>query len=81
MPSGSYNQCYVQCPFYLADDGASQIRCEGFGRARSLTLTYRFKRHFERKILDICCDKYKTCEIYRGLMENKYADTGKEIRQ
>ena len=74
MPGGSYNQIYVQCPFYQGDDGASRIRCEGFGRARSLTLIYRFKRHFEKKMLEVCCDDYKACPIYRGLMETKYAD-------
>ena len=31
---GSYRQVYVQCPFYLGDNGLHQIRCEGFGDAK-----------------------------------------------
>lgn len=28
MPSGSYRQVYVKCPFYLYDDGAGRTCCE-----------------------------------------------------
>lgn len=75
MPSGSYMQSYVQCPFYQEDDGTSRIRCEGFDKAKSLIQYYRYKRQFNKKLLEVCCGNFKACGIYRGLMATKYADT------
>ena len=74
MSTGSYEQVYVQCPFYQSDDGRLQIRCEGFGMARSLLLIYARTKHFKNRMKYKCCDNYQSCEIYRQLMATKYAD-------
>ena len=72
MPSGSYKQVYVQCPFYREDDGCFSIVCEGFGNARYLKQRYYNKADYENQMVVFCCDHYKNCEVYRVLMEEKY---------
>ena len=72
MPSGSYKQVHVQCPFYKGDDGKFSITCEGFGNARLLKQRYRNKADYEKQMLVFCCKHYKNCEVYRMLMETKY---------
>lgn len=73
MPSGSYKQVYVQCPFYKEDDGKFSIICEGFGDARYLKQMFHNKTQYETQISVFCCEHYKRCEIYRLLME-KYEE-------
>ena len=73
MPSGSYWQADVQCPFYKEDDGVFNITCEGFGNARFLKQGYRLKADFINQISVFCCEHYKKCEVYRLLME-KYEE-------
>ena len=70
--SPSYRQVYVQCPFYVTDDGKQRITCEGFGTSRSLTQVYRFKAEYERQMESFCCENYQCCEVYRVLMKSKY---------
>lgn len=72
MPSGSFWQADVQCPFYQYDDGRRRITCEGILDKGILTLTFRTRNDFETQIGKFCCRYYKNCEIYRMLMENKY---------
>ena len=73
MPSGSYLQIDVRCPFYKYDDGVKRITCEGIVEDSSLALIYRKKRDFETQIRVFCCEHYEKCEIYRILME-KYEE-------
>lgn len=71
MPSGSYKQVYVQCPFYKHDDGKKRITCEGLiGEGSSLALIYHRKDDYEMQITEYCCNRYICCEIYRMLMKN-----------
>ena len=78
MASGSYRQVDVQCPFYREDDGQRNITCEGFGDATSLSQHYRYKRRYKRqyvKQMEVFCGRhYGNCEVFRTLMETKYAD-------
>ena len=74
MPSGSYKQVYVQCPFYRFDDGRRTITCEGIVEDSSLALIYRQYADYETQISVFCCEHYKKCEIYRMLMSSKYED-------
>lgn len=73
MPSGSYKQVKVQCPFYQHDDGKMRITCEGITDDSSLTLMYRHKSDYEIQITEFCSKHYHKCEIYRLLME-KYEE-------
>ena len=72
MPSGSYKQIEVQCPFYKYDDGKRRITCEGLVDDSSLALIYQRKSDYETQINVFCCEHYRKCEIFRMLMENKY---------
>ena len=73
MPSGSYKQIEVQCPFYKYDDGKQRITCEGIVDNSSLALIYQRRNDYETQINVFCCDHYKKCEVYRMLME-KYEE-------
>ena len=74
MPSGSYKQADVQCPFYRYDDGRRRITCEGIVDGCSLALIYIRRVDFETQLNVFCCEHYRNCEVYRMLMENKYEE-------
>ena len=69
MPSGSYKQIDVKCPFYKFDDGKRRITCEGIIDDSSLALIYHNKHDYCVQIDTFCCEHYKKCEIYRLLMD------------
>ena len=69
MPSGSYRQAYVQCPFYKFDDGKRRITCEGIIEDSSLALIYHNKQDYETQIDVFCCEHYEKCEVYRLLID------------
>ena len=73
MPSGSYKQIEVQCPFYKYDDGKRRITCEGIIEDSSLALIYHNKNDYETQINVFCCQHYTKCEVYRLLID-KYPD-------
>ena len=69
MPSGSYWQAYVKCPFYKYDDGKRRITCEGLVDDSSIALIYQKRADFEQQIDVFCCEHYKKCEIYRAIYD------------
>lgn len=71
MPSGSYKQVFVQCPFYKWDDGKKRITCEGLTDDSSLALIYHRNADYEQQLDVFCCEHYNMCEIYR-LLNEKY---------
>ena len=73
MPSGSFRQVDVQCPFYKYDDGRRRITCEGLIDKSSIALIYLTRRDYDIQLTTFCCEHYKKCEIYRVLME-KYKE-------
>lgn len=74
MAEGSWKRVYVRCPFYLRDELKNRkISCEGVVEGSTLTTTYRRREDYLRRIDEYCCNQYKTCEIYRMLMD-KYKE-------
>lgn len=73
MPSGSYRQADVKCPFYRRDDGRGRITCEGLLDESSLTLNYRKRSDYKIQMDVFCTGSYEKCEVYRMLME-KYEE-------
>ena len=69
MPSGSYRQIEVRCPFYKYDDGKRRITCEGIIDDSSLALIYHNKQVYAMQIDTFCCEHYTKCEVYRLLMD------------
>lgn len=72
MSCGSFNQVYVQCPFYKHDEG-KRITCEGLIDKSSITVSYISKRDYEIQLKTFCCEHYQKCEVYRMLMQ-KYEE-------
>lgn len=72
MPSGSFYQVHVGCPFYKWDNGRCKITCEGVVDGSTLTTNFPNKREFRTQMDTFCCSRYICCEIYRMLMDNKY---------
>ena len=73
MPSGSYWQACVKCPFYKYDDGKRRITCEGIIEDSSLAQIYHKKTDFEQQLSVFCCEHYRKCEVY-GLLIGKYEE-------
>ena len=48
MPSGSYRQVYVKCPFYLYDDGAGRICCEGIAPETTVATMFRHRSQLQQ---------------------------------
>ena len=72
MPSGSFKQIEVECPFYKYDDGKQKIICEGLVDKGHIALFYQRRSDYRTQINMFCCEHYKKCEVYRMLMEAKY---------
>jgi len=72
MPSGSFKQVDVQCPFYK-NDGGKRITCEGLVDKSNISLGFLNWSDYEIHMRTFCCKHYKNCEIYRTLMR-KYED-------
>lgn len=74
MPSGSYWQQAVTCPFYKYDDGKKKIVCEGFRDENLVDVRWSVRQDFERHMELFCCRNCENCEIYRMIYEAKYDD-------
>ena len=75
MPSGSFYQADVRCPFYKYDDGKRRITCEGIIEDSSIALIYRQKIDFDIQIKGFCCDRFTNCEVYELLMKKYEKDS------
>lgn len=73
MPSGSYRQIEVRCPFYQSDDGKRRIICEGIVDGSTISVNYRRRSDLQKQISIFCSCNYEKCEIHRMLME-KYKE-------
>ena len=71
MPSGSFMQTDVRCPFFKYD-GKQRIVCEGLIDNSSIILTYQNKLDCDTQRNVYCCEHYKKCEVYRMLMSSEY---------
>lgn len=69
MPSGSFRQVDVLCPFYKYDDGRRRIICEGIIDNSCLALIYHGRTDYEKQMEVFCCKHYHRCEIYNMLMK------------
>lgn len=74
MSSGSYRQVLVQCPFYLYDDGAGRICCEGAVDGTTMATLFRHRGQLQQHMRIFCEDAFTCCELYRAVMAAKYED-------
>lgn len=75
MPDGSWRKADILCPFFKHDSRRMRtISCEGvFDRSR-VTHSFRRDRDWEQQLVLFCCESYRTCEIYRAVMDARYPD-------
>ena len=73
MPSGSFWQVNVKCPYYKHDNGRDRITCEGLVPGASTQSAFLRKQDFIQQIETFCCEYYWRCEICTALDE-KYEE-------
>lgn len=61
MSGGSYLQANILCPYYVSDDGAKSVRCEGLIQD-SITKQCFSRRDFRRHVEIYCSGQYWFCE-------------------
>ena len=71
MPTGSFKQIEVQCPFYKYDV-PKRITCEGLIDKSNISMGFLVWKDYEIHIKTFCAQHYQNCEVYRMLMEAKY---------
>lgn len=74
MPSGSYLQVYVKCPFYVSDNGKDTIICEGIIPGSNDHCVYKSQQDFKKQITVFCCEHYTKCERNCALT-SRYEET------
>ena len=75
MPSGSYKQADVLCPFYRYDTngkGRGYITCEGIIPGSMGCRTLLPKEEYQQQLEVFCCLHFDKCEIYRAVLAAKY---------
>lgn len=73
MPSGSFRQVDVQCPFYTDDDGKRRITCEGIVDKSSIQWIFRTNGGYDQQIEQFCSKDYVKCPLYQVLWD-KYEE-------
>lgn len=76
MPTSRFDTRVI-CPFYQYDESVSKsqrIVCEGIAPDSVIVLSYKFKKDRKIQLETFCCEYFDRCEIYRMLMDAKYAD-------
>lgn len=77
MPSGSFKQADVKCPYYRTDNGKNRIDCDGL-IPDSVMHSYFFMRsEYKMQMSIFCCGAYWNCEICTAL-DNKYREDNEE---
>ena len=64
----------AQCPFWRDNTRQRQIRCEGITRHSIIVQHFRSLQEWQQQKQIFCCEHYKNCELYRAIMETKYAE-------
>lgn len=78
MPSGSYCQSYVNCPFYKTDNGKNKITCEGAIPDTVCEIKFEGKEAFDIQMTAFCFDRYTYCEQHAAA-RRKYEEENKDV--
>ena len=74
MPSGTYIQADIMCPFYLTDENQKPyVRCEGFYNNTKLTTNFKNKKVKDKYMHKFCVSNYKDCKVCQ-LLSDKYKE-------
>lgn len=75
MPDGSWNKREIRCPFYHHDSRKNRtIVCEGIFDRTSCIHKFRRGGDRQQQLELFCADNYRSCEIFRAIMEAKYPE-------
>ncbi len=66
-----------RCPFFRSKGGVS-VCCEGFTDGCTVSVRFTRKKKLEQHWECFCCGRFNYCEVYRMVMEAKYADDMEE---
>lgn len=83
MAKGRYAGDAV-CPFYLTDricangEYRYDIFCEGIVDKSCIAVRFYERKPYETQIRTFCCEHFTNCEIYRAVMDAKYAEEEEE---
>ena len=75
MPSGTYKQVYVKCPFYQYDENM-KITCEGVITNSSLRTIFHSPVEYNDYMKEYCSLRYNDCPIAR-LLDEQYDEHGR----
>lgn len=75
MPSGTYKQVDVLCPFFKYDDN-QRITCEGIIPHSNIRHIFHSPAAYNKHMTEFCCNRYRDCEIAK-LVDEKYDDQGR----
>lgn len=65
----SWRSWYVKCPFYLRDNGKTQIACQGVMDGNEIVMKFADPKDFEIQADAFCCEKYRNCEVFEMLSQ------------
>lgn len=72
MPSGSYKQSVVKCPFYISDiTQPPNLFCEGIEKDNTIALRFRKNENKNHYMDTFCIADYSRCKIFK-LVNEKY---------
>ena len=70
MKGNEYTSNDVLCPFY-ACEVPQEVKCEGVETGTALHVAFDTRDHKNTYKMQLCCDKYNRCMIYK-MLEAKY---------
>lgn len=74
MPSGSFNQAYIRCPYYITDNGRDRITCEGILPGSQNQSFFFHRQDFKQQMQIFCKKDFYRCEICAALDEKHRDD-------
>ena len=72
MPSGTYIQTLIKCPFYITDSNKPpNLMCEGIANGKGIVIRFQNKDKKDSYIHSYCIEGYEKCLLYK-IVYDKY---------
>lgn len=73
MAISAEHMAELRCPLCLTV-GTRSIQCEGLTDRSTLTQRFSTLEEYRIQMEGFCCGRYQNCELYRAVLQAKYAD-------
>lgn len=73
MPSGSFRQADIRCPYYKWDNGKNRISCEGIIPDSQIQNFFRRPTDLSAQVRVFCTGCYEKCEV-AAVLEQRYKE-------